>query len=255
MTQQFKSGDVGIAYEVFGEGPLVVAIHGFASNHRVNWIDTGWVTTLTEAGYRVAALDNRGNGESQKLYAPEAYAPALMARDVLNLVAHLETGSAALLGYSMGARIAAFAALAAPDTVKAVVMGGLGIRLVEGMADTPAIIAGLENPDLNAVRGTPGWPYRAFAQQTRSDLKALAACMRGSRQNLSASELVSLTQPVLVVTGSQDVISGEAAPLARLIPNGESLTVPGRDHMKTTGDPAFKTAALDFLSRHYPARL
>lgn len=255
MTEQFKSGDVTIAYETFGDGPLVVVVHGFASNRRVNWIDTGWVATLTDAGYRVAALDNRGHGESEKLYSPQAYTPSAMAGDVLNLAAHLESGSAALVGYSMGARIAAFAALAAPDKVKAVVMGGLGIRLVEGMADSEAIIAGLENPDFRAVKGTPGWSYRAFAQQTRSDLKALAACMRASRQNLSAGELAAMTPPVLVVTGSEDAISGAADPLARLIPKGEALTVEGRDHMKTTGDPAFKAATLDFLSRHFPARL
>ena len=48
-------------------------VHGFASNTQVNWVNTGWVSTLTGAGRRVIALDNRGHGESAKLYDPADY--------------------------------------------------------------------------------------------------------------------------------------------------------------------------------------
>ena len=45
----------------------ILLIHGFASTHAVNWTNTLWVKTLTHAGRRVIALDNRGHGQSEKL--------------------------------------------------------------------------------------------------------------------------------------------------------------------------------------------
>ena len=45
-------------------------------------------------------------------------------------------------------------------------------------------------------------------------------------------------------------LAGSAAELAKLLGNAEPFTIPRRDHMRATGDPAFKNATLDFLSRH-----
>ncbi len=47
-------------------GEPILLIHGFASTHAVNWVNTAWVRTLTHAGRRVIALDNRGHGKSGK---------------------------------------------------------------------------------------------------------------------------------------------------------------------------------------------
>ena len=143
----FSSGGVRIAYfdqkPENGEGMPVVLVHGFASTHRVNWIDTSWVSTLNRAGYRVIALDNRGHGQSDKLYDPEAYDPEIMARDVIALLDHLHIPRADLIGYSMGARISAMAALRFPERVRAVILGGLGIHLVEGNGLPPGIAEAL----------------------------------------------------------------------------------------------------------------
>ncbi|HSM41135.1 MAG TPA: alpha/beta fold hydrolase, partial [Afifellaceae bacterium] len=73
MVQRFRSDDVSIAYIDEGEGDPIILIHGFASNHRVNWVSTGWVSMLTGDGRRVIALDNRGHGESDKPHDPAAY--------------------------------------------------------------------------------------------------------------------------------------------------------------------------------------
>lgn len=248
----FQSEGHRIAFERFGDGPLVVLIHGFASNGRVNWVDTGWVETLTEVGYGVATLDNRGHGSSDKLYDPADYAPPEMARDALNLVAHLNAGRAALVGYSMGARIAAFAALAAPDRIAAAVFGGLGMNMVEGMSDSEEIAVALEAPSLEDVPKGVGRGYRLFAERTGSDLLALAACMRGNRRKARREDLEQLEVPVLVAVGGEDQVSGAAEPLAALMPKGEALVIEGRDHMKATGDKAFKAGVLGFFGRHYP---
>ena len=75
----FDSDGVTIHYEVFGEGPPIVLVHGFASNLQDNWVLTGWVKRLLDQGRRVVALDCRGHGESAKPHDPEAYAGGAMA--------------------------------------------------------------------------------------------------------------------------------------------------------------------------------
>ena len=60
----FRNGNVEIAYFDEGTGEPVVLVHGFASTKEVNWVAPGWVTTLTRAGRRAIALDNRGHGAS-----------------------------------------------------------------------------------------------------------------------------------------------------------------------------------------------
>ncbi|MFD0936874.1 alpha/beta fold hydrolase, partial [Methylobacterium trifolii] len=134
--QSFDSDGVRIAYvdvpAVGGTGDPVLLIHGFASNHAVNWVNTQWVRALTQAGYRTIALDNRGHGESEKLYDPEAYSSEAMAGDALALLDHLGIGRADVMGYSMGARITAFLALDHPGRVRSALIGGLGLHLVEG---------------------------------------------------------------------------------------------------------------------------
>ena len=119
MLRHFSSDGVHIAYidvpaEGQDRGEPILLIHGFASNHRINWVNPRWVETLTKAGRRVVALDNRGHGASQKLYAPADYRSDLMARDAANLLAHLSIERADVMGYSMGARIGAFLTLARP---------------------------------------------------------------------------------------------------------------------------------------------
>ena len=69
----FRNGNVEIAYLDEGEGEPIVLVHGFASNKEVNWVMPGWTTTLRRDGRRVIALDNRGHGQSTKLYDPAAY--------------------------------------------------------------------------------------------------------------------------------------------------------------------------------------
>lgn len=245
----FDSEGVEIAYIDEGAGDPILLIHGFASNATVNWVDTGWVRHLTREGLRVIAVDNRGHGASAKLYTPADYGTPKMAEDVRRLLDHLGIARADVMGYSMGARIAAFLAMGHPDRVRSVIFGGLGINMVRPMAGTGPIAAALEAPSIDAVTNPTARTFRAFADSTKSDLKALAACIRGSRDPISAQALQALACPVLVAVGSEDVIGGAAEELAALIPGAEALVIADRDHMKAVGDRRYKDAVVAFLRR------
>jgi pimeloyl-ACP methyl ester carboxylesterase len=245
----FTSNGIEIAFVDEGAGDPVLLIHGFASNAAVNWVDTGWLRHLNREGFRAIAMDNRGHGGSSKLYSPADYGTAKMAEDALALLDHLDLPRADILGYSMGARVAAFLAIAHPDRVRSVMFGGLGINMVRPMAGTGPIAAALEAPSIEAVTNPTARTFRAFADSTNSDLRALAACIRGSRDPLTAEDLRRIRCPVLVAVGTEDVIGGSAAELAAIIPGAESLAIEGRDHMKAVGDRQFKEGVTGFLRR------
>ncbi|SIQ78769.1 MULTISPECIES: alpha/beta hydrolase [unclassified Bosea (in: a-proteobacteria)] len=253
--QSFSSDGVRIAYVDLaptGETPkheTIVLVHGFASNHAVNWVNTQWTKTLTHAGYRVVALDNRGHGQSEKLYEPAAYSSDVMAEDVRRLMDHLDIPRVAVMGYSMGARISAHLALAHPRRLNALLLGGLGIHLVEGVGLPLGIADAMEAPSLDTLTDPMQRMFRAFAEQTGSDLKALAACIRGSRQTLSAEQVGQIAVPTLVSVGTTDAVSGSGPELAKLIPDAESFAIQGRDHNLAVGDKSHKQAVLAFLAR------
>ena len=184
MNSSFQNGTVEIAFLDEGEGDPIVLVHGFASSKEVNWVQPGWVATLTEAGRRVIALDNRGHGQSAKLYDPAEYHTSRMAEDVRALMDHLRISRADVMGYSMGARITAYLALEHADRVRSAILGGLGLGLVEGAGLPERIADALEAADIADVAGDQARLFRAFAEQTKSDRRALAACIRGSRQTL-----------------------------------------------------------------------
>lgn len=244
----FTHGAVEIAFLDQGEGEPIVLVHGFGSSKEVNWVGPSWTTTLIGAGRRVIALDDRGHGSSTKFYDPADYRTTLMAEDVRALLDHLQIARADVMGYSMGARICAFLALKHPDRVRSVILGGLGIKLVEGVGLPESIAEALEAPSLDDVTDPVGHMFRAFAEQTKSDRRALAACIRGSRQVLSPEEVAQIRAPTLVAVGGKDPIAGAPQPLASLFPNGKALEIPNRDHMLAVGDKVFKAGVIDFLN-------
>jgi len=128
-----------------------------------------------------------------------------------------------------------------------VIFGGAGIRLIDNAGLRDEIADSLEAPSLDDVTDPMGKRFRAFAEQTRSDLKALAACLRGSRQPVRLEDIKAIHAPALVAVGTKDDITGSPHELAALMPNARAIDIPDRDHMLAVGDKVFKNAALEFL--------
>jgi len=246
----FNHKNLEIAYLDEGEGEPIVLVHGFASNKEINWVLPGWTVALKAAGRRVIALDNRGHGQSGKPHDPAAYDMPSMAGDTLALLDHLKLDRADYLGYSMGGRIGMYLSLNHPDRIRSATLGGIGASIITGPGRRVQIVAALEEKSAADISDPVAKSFRVFAEQTKSDLKALIACMNGLRVQFTEPELASIHVPMLIVRGGDDSdIAGPAAGIARMIPGCEYVDIPGRNHMTVVGDKLFKESVLGFLQK------
>jgi pimeloyl-ACP methyl ester carboxylesterase len=143
----------------------------------------------------------------------------------------------------------AWLARSQPQRLRSAIFGGIGIGLIEGGGPGENVAEALEASSLDDVTDPVGRTFRAFADQTRSDRRALAACLRGSRQLMTREEAAGIIMPVLIAVGTADEIAGSAKALGKIIPGAKVLDIPNRDHMRAVGDKVYKTGVLDFLSQ------
>ncbi len=172
-----------------------------------------------------------------------------MAGDVIALMDQLDIARADVMGYSLGARITAWLGLKQPARLRSAILGGIGIAMIDGGGPGENVAKALEAPTLEDVTDPVGRTFRAFADQTRSDRLALAACLRGSRGLMTREEAAAIAVPALIAVGTADEVAGSAAALGKIIPGSEVLAIPNRDHMRAVGDKAYKAGVADFLSR------
>ena len=245
----FATDGVEIAYQVEGEGPPIVLVHGFAAGIAMNWKVTGWLETLTATGRRVVALDCRGHGESEKPHDPKAYAGDQMPADVIRLMDHLALERADLMGYSMGGMISSYLLVHHPARFSSVVLAGIGgAAISRGSFDPEKVADALTASESGSIQGEVGRAFRAFAEQGGNDLLALAAIMRSRRALVTPEQLAGVENPVLVVAGEKDDLVGDPRPLKDAIPGSRLVLIPGKDHLTAVPDHRYKKAVLDFLS-------
>jgi pimeloyl-ACP methyl ester carboxylesterase len=164
---------------------------------------------------------------------------------------HLEIARADVMGYSLGGRMTAWLALNAPHRLRSAILGGIGIAMIEGGGPGENVARALEAPSLDDVTDPAGRTFRAFAEQTRSDVKALAACLRGSRGVMSREDAARIEVPLLIAVGTADEVAGSAHALGEIIRESEVLDIPNRDHMRAVGDKVYKAGVAEFLSRRH----
>ncbi|HEY9217987.1 MAG TPA: alpha/beta hydrolase [Phenylobacterium sp.] len=251
----FTSDGVILAYDDIAPPDYertVVLLHGFASNRNEGWRRTGWYGAFERRRMRCVALDQRGHGESAKLYEPQAYTREKLAGDLIALLDHLELPRVDLFGYSMGTRTAMQAAIDAPDRLSNLILGGIGERLFEtrtaapepgGMSMAQAMLA--EDPETI----TPAMlrSFRHFADEQGEDRRALAAFTEAKNPPLDRAALEALPVPVLVVAGQRDQGAGDPEGLAAVFPDGRGKTIPGCDHFSAIPHALTKAAVFDFL--------
>lgn len=246
----FNSDGVELAYWSAGAGAPVLLIHGFASNSTNTWANTGWFDSLTDAGYRVIALDCRGHGHSEKLHCPKAYSMDLMADDARRLLDHLGLERAHVFGYSMGARVSLLLGAVEGGRVQSVTMGALGGNMRDRMLSRGHLESYRKRDGADRVLMKTLKSFQQLARSSGSDFRALAACLRAARGPLSQELLQRVLAPSLVVSGTKDVLSGSANDLASQIPGAAACEIQDCDHDTMMTNPSFRKVVMDFLGLH-----
>ncbi|HYG29434.1 MAG TPA: alpha/beta fold hydrolase [Allosphingosinicella sp.] len=223
----------------------MLLLHGLFSNAETNWLKFGHAAEIAGRGFRAIMPDLRGHGESAAPHDPAAYPPDVLARDGLELVAHLGLSDYDLGGYSLGARIAARMAILGA-AARRLVIAGMGLR---GMVDVHRraghfrrILTGLGTHE----RGSPEWLAEAFLKTTGGDPQAMLPLL-GSFVDSSKEELRSIAIPTLVVSGAEDRDNGPAEALAKLLPRARYVEVPG-NHMSAVTRPELGREIARFLA-------
>ena len=254
MAMISRSDDgCAIAWTEQGAGPAVLLIHGFASTLRRNWIETGWMDAIANAGYRALAYDQRGHGESEKRYESSDYAPERLVDDALAVLDAARTEHAVVMGYSMGARVGLELVLVCPERVRGLVLSGMGAAFRDLGGGTTGedrdIVAGALEADDPSTFPAGARFYRTFADQTGQDRRALAACWRRPIRAVAPRELATISVPTLIAVGDRDEVAGDPDVLVSGIPGATLARLAGKNHMNAVGARQHRAAVLDLLAR------
>lgn len=256
-TRMLPRGEGRIAYDVHGAGPLVVCLPGMGelrSSYRHN------VPALAEAGFRVATMDLRGHGDSDATFS--AYDDVAAGSDALALVEELG-GPALLVGNSMGAGAAVWAAAERPDLVAGVVLVGPFVRQVPinpllAWAFRGAMMRPWAPTVWNAYLPSlsPGRKPADFAEhraEIRASMRrpgharAFSATTRTSHAPAEA-RLGEVAAPALVVMGTADPDFpdpvAEADWIVAHLGDAERLLVDGAGHYPQAEEPEIVNPAL-----------
>lgn len=229
----------------------VVLVHGLGSDASVNWELAGWVRMLRAAGRPVVAFDQRGHGASGRPVDPAAYRLSSMVGDLTAvLLATIGAGRTIdAIGYSLGSRVLLeYVGGAAPALpVRRLVLGGsAGQPLLRGMDP--------DGVDLAAVASSvPDHPETARIARTISALPTndplvLAALVRGLYADPdTVRRAPDPAMPTLVGVGTEDPLHDAARAWAAMLPAGEFVSLPGRNHVTAVPSGVFRTAAVGFL--------
>ena len=239
------SDGVELAYYELGEGRPVILLHGLFSSAEMNWIKFGHAERIASEGFRVIMPDLRAHGESGKPHDPAAYPKGILARDLKELVAHLELAEFDLGGFSLGARTVIEAVGEGMKPRKAV-LGGMGLQGLQGWERRKDFFLEAIDQFDTAARGNPHWLAIQFMKTMQVDRQA-AALLLESFEDAFMEWLAAFTMPTLVVVGSEDHDNGSGEELAAAMPAATYAEVPGT-HMSSVTRPEFGNEIARFLA-------
>jgi pimeloyl-ACP methyl ester carboxylesterase len=242
----WKASDgIELAYHELGVGRPVILLHGLFSDAVMNWIKFGHAERISARGFRVIMPDLRAHGQSGRPHEPEYYPNGILARDLRELVGHLELVDFDLGGFSLGAR----------TTVEGVGEGLVPRRAILGGAGLEGLrhwerrkhffVEAIELFD-RVPRGDPHWLSIQFMKSQKID-RVAAALLLESFADAFLDWLGAFTMATLVVCGDEDDDNGSAEELAAALPAATFAQVPGT-HMSSVTKPQFGEAIARFIS-------
>ncbi|MFP3974695.1 MAG: alpha/beta fold hydrolase [Chloroflexota bacterium] len=257
---RIEANGISINYEIHGQGPNLVLIHGAGDNLNM-WYRQ--VPVFSER-YRVITYDVRGSGETE---SPEGeYSMPLLARDAYELMKALGVKDAYFLGYSMGGHIALELALNHPELVKALILASSSPPLTpptpEVLKRRQAMSELLDKGDMEALAekmttdafspgfqsGNPVEFERYMKVKLQNNPGGIAKIMR--RVPESPPDLSKLKCPVLILIGENDRVMGleQGKKAQEAIPDSKLIVLPAGHAVPIELPDRFNRTVMDFLS-------
>jgi pimeloyl-ACP methyl ester carboxylesterase len=252
---KFTKNNVSISYEIYGTGKPIVLLHGGAVDFNYNYLQTGWVQTLTENGFQVIGINFRGYGESDKSTDPNFYGTVNFSNDVINLIKHLKFAKVCLIGYSMGTLIALDLLNEHPEYFSKAVLMATG----DGLIGIPPFI--LENilPGFAKVFSYDSFPkhlpkhisaYWNFINEVGLDKESMIALSLAKYPTLTAEKASKIEAPTLIISGELDLVLGKGKKVAQTLPKGEYLEIKGANHFTLATEKETHSSTIKFLLKN-----
>jgi pimeloyl-ACP methyl ester carboxylesterase len=239
------SDGVDLAYHELGEGRPVILLHGLFSDADMNWIKFGHAARIAAAGFRVIMPDLRAHGLSGKPHGPEHYPKGILARDLRELIAHLELMEFDLGGFSLGARTT-LEGVGEGLRPRRAILGGAGLEGLRNWKRRKTFFLEAIAMFDTVKRGDPHWLSIQFMKSQKVD-RVAAGLLLESFEDAFMAWLEAFTMPTLVVCGDQDDDNGSAEELANVLPHAIFEEVPGT-HMSSVTRPELGESIARFLA-------
>lgn len=228
-----------------GGGRPVLLLHGLFSNAAMNWVRFSHAATLAEAGFEAIMPDLRAHGDSGKPHEPAAYPLGVLVRDVEAVVEALGLEQFDLVGFSLGARTAAAAAVAGLSP-RRLVLAGMGLEGLGGRERRVGFFIDAIDRFDEIKQGDPAFMTMQFIKTMKID-RVAARLLLGTLEDLAPADLAALTMPTLVLCGEEDRDNGSPQSLVDALPNARLAEIPGT-HMGSVTGPELGEAIARFLT-------
>jgi pimeloyl-ACP methyl ester carboxylesterase len=263
LGRHFDSAGVAIRFVEAGAGEPVVLLHSFTGSFERDFVRSGLFGALAER-FRAIGVDLRGHGKSGKPHHPGQYGRE-MALDVLRLLDHLNLPRAHVVGYSLGAHVAAQFVTLHPERCITATLGGSPGRRHWSDDDDRRVAAEAGELDRGELRSQilRLWPkdepppseeeIRAHTMKylEGNDASALAAVRRANREQVVHDDQLAATGiPILGLVGSEDDYLAEFHEQAQIVRQLELVVLDGAAHGDACARPEFRDALIAFLDAH-----
>ena len=266
--QFLDSNGVPIYYEVTGSGEPILLIHGNGADSR-SWTNAGVVQSFSKE-HRVVTLDCRGSGKSGKPHDPLQYGRE-MGLDVVRLLDHLGIRRAHIVGYSMGAEIAAVLLVTSPERFLTGTLAGYAGRFqwtseeqkrteleaseIERDGISRSMLRRLSPAERPPTEVEIAQRQKAALADPSFDQHAIAARMRSAKDRaITPAQVAAVKIPTLAIAGSADPNLAGIKELGKLRPDVKVTVIEGATHGGATGvilRPEFVTTIREFIAANH----
>ncbi len=226
-----NNNGVKIYYEVEGQGPPVVMLHGFTDGLE-NWREQGYIEALSK-NYSLVLVDIRAHGKSDKPHNPEDYLVERFVGDVVAVMDDVGIANAHYIGYSAGGSIGLCVAKTVPKRVRSMILLAASPKRDTHEAARPFLQAVAADKYAVITRMEQAGSLSKVMRNRilHNDYQALLAATSVPKPSVEA-DLPKMTMPFLILMGEKDQFapSQELREIYKVLPNATIVSLPNMNH-------------------------